>query len=42
MVREKTSFETEHLRQSFDNKSCIRKKNKLNVILTNPELFIIY
>ena len=38
MFWKKTSFEAEHLGQSFD----IRKKIKLNLILTNPELFIIH
>ena len=40
-VRKKTSFERKHLSQPFDNKSWYQKKNKLNLILINPELFII-
>ena len=43
MFWKKRSFETEHLGQLFDNKSWYSKKKiKLNLILTNPELFIIY
>ena len=42
MFWKKASFETEHLSQPFDNKSWYKKKNQVNLILTNPELFIIY
>ena len=42
MFWKKTSFERKDLSQPFDNKSWYQKKNKLNLILTNPELFIIY
>ena len=42
MFWKKKSFERKHLSQPFDNKSWYQKKNKLNLILTNPELFIIY
>ena len=42
MFWKKTSFERKHLSQPFDNKSWYQKKIKLNLILTNPELFIIY
>ena len=36
MFWKKTSFETEHLSQSF------KKQIKLNLLLANPELLIIY
>ena len=42
MFWKKASPETEHLSQPFDNKGWYKKKNQVNLILTNPELFIIY
>ena len=34
------NFETEHLGQPFDKRVHIRKKIKLNLLLTNSELLI--
>ena len=42
MFWKKTSFDRKHLNQPFDNKSWCQKKIKLNLMLTNPELFFIY
>ena len=42
MFWKKTSFEIEHLSQPVIIKVDIRKKNLLNLTLTNSELFIIY
>ena len=42
MFQQKTGFETQHLSESFDKKSWYYEKNKTNLLLTNPELFIIY